>query len=697
MCRRAIVPLWLGMATWLANVDAARAQVPVATPIRPAASTESHITTESSRVLPAWTPSAALFTVHEQWLAPPAAADDLPTVSFRTTSHLVAGLGILDWAQFDVALPLVVYQNGDVPTDSFATGADEQATLEPSALGDVRTGLKGTVLRTPSRGFGAGVGLDITWPTGSSAAVATEGARTYTPWIYGENRTVRGIESAINLGYTVRPDTVVGSYATSDAFAYRLATRVPFGPQLGLAGIAELDGSIGIADAASSPLVARGGFRWRMRSGVVLGLYAGGALVSGYNVAPVHGSLTVGYVPPHRVGKERAFAGSPRPSTTSLARRYERAAALARKTPEPAPVDPRDPDGDGVLAVADACPSVAEDIDKFEDADGCPEWDNDRDGLRDALDLCPVEPEVINGFADWDGCPDIRLADGSGRSSSRFDARQIYPKVIFAPDSAELVPDSQAALVSFAELVRLNPWMGQVDLRIEVHAAPDQGQVLALADQRAETVTAFLHQLGVDDWRVQVGQPALVPAEREEHLRIAIAPSPSGLRPLAPPAPVFERLMATAADEARADEAAKQAALRDVTPHGARIDPAGRGIMAQGPDEGSNVPAPATAVTPATAPAASPDAGTKPTAPGSSSDATPDPDASVPSTPAGQRPAAKDDGESKTDEAPRRKKTPSKKKASKAKKPAPKDEGDTPISGKLLDMLNRDGESSPPE
>jgi outer membrane protein OmpA-like peptidoglycan-associated protein len=66
----------------------------------------------------------------------------------------------------------------------------------------------------------------------------------------------------------------------------------------------------------------------------------------------------------------------------------------------------KDKDDDGILNDVDACPEVAEDMDGFQDEDGCPELDNDRDGLNDDCDQCPDQPEDMDGFQDEDGCPD---------------------------------------------------------------------------------------------------------------------------------------------------------------------------------------------------------------------------------------------------------------------------------------------------
>ena len=73
-----------------------------------------------------------------------------------------------------------------------------------------------------------------------------------------------------------------------------------------------------------------------------------------------------------------------------------------------------DRDGDGIKDDVDKCPDDPEDIDGFEDEDGCPEPDNDRDGILDVDDKCPNEPETKNGFQDEDGCPDSVESDRDG-------------------------------------------------------------------------------------------------------------------------------------------------------------------------------------------------------------------------------------------------------------------------------------------
>ncbi|MEZ4384062.1 MAG: hypothetical protein R3A79_22200 [Nannocystaceae bacterium] len=80
--------------------------------------------------------------------------------------------------------------------------------------------------------------------------------------------------------------------------------------------------------------------------------------------------------------------------------------AAAPPALEPAAAPENDADHDGVPSPADACPDAAEDVDGWEDVDGCPDPDNDGDGVLDMDDRCPMDPELVNGYEDEDGCPD---------------------------------------------------------------------------------------------------------------------------------------------------------------------------------------------------------------------------------------------------------------------------------------------------
>ncbi|MEL6545031.1 MAG: OmpA family protein [Myxococcota bacterium] len=102
-----------------------------------------------------------------------------------------------------------------------------------------------------------------------------------------------------------------------------------------------------------------------------------------------------------------------------------------------------DRDGDGIADDIDQCPDEPEDIDGFEDENGCPDPDNDGDtvldvddgcpmvagdpvnrgcpvedrdgdGIPDEADQCPDIPEDIDGNEDEDGCPEDENMDQDG-------------------------------------------------------------------------------------------------------------------------------------------------------------------------------------------------------------------------------------------------------------------------------------------
>lgn len=87
--------------------------------------------------------------------------------------------------------------------------------------------------------------------------------------------------------------------------------------------------------------------------------------------------------------------------------------ALKFGAEEPMVTGVQDTDKDGIPDNVDQCPTIAEDIDGFQDADGCPDPDNDGDGILDVNDDCPNQAEDIDGWQDSDGCPDVDN-DGDG-------------------------------------------------------------------------------------------------------------------------------------------------------------------------------------------------------------------------------------------------------------------------------------------
>lgn len=119
----------------------------------------------------------------------------------------------------------------------------------------------------------------------------------------------------------------------------------------------------------------------------------------------------------------------------------------------------QDDDKDGIKNDEDRCPKDPEDIDNFEDSDGCPELDNDNDGVADLADKCPLESEDKDGFKDEDGCPDLDndadgiadLKDQCPNMAEDFDGFEDTDGCIDADNDKDGVQDAQDRCPNDAE------------------------------------------------------------------------------------------------------------------------------------------------------------------------------------------------------------------------------------------------------
>ena len=152
-----------------------------------------------------------------------------------------------------------------------------------------------------------------------------------------------------------------------------------------------------------------------------------------------------------------------------------------------------DNDKDGIYDAQDQCPNDPEDRDGFQDTDGCPDYDNDKDGIPDSLDACPNNPETINGYKDDDGCPDEKPQE--------IKQTLILRGVNFKTASAELLEESYYVLEQVYNSLEAYP-----SVRIEIGGhTDDQGSNdynLALSYDRAKSVMNYLVMRGISAERI---------------------------------------------------------------------------------------------------------------------------------------------------------------------------------------------------
>lgn len=289
-------------------------------------------------------------------------SDDTKTVIVGTqfAGHVMGGYTIGGIARIDLDVPIYPFVGG--PAQDF-NGA---------AMGDIK--LQGVirVIDAAKNGLGFAVIPQFTLPTGaaakySGAGSVTGGLTASVGFKPSDKFFVDG-----NLGVSASKGSDLGEFTIGSGLTGGIGAGVKVADPL-LLGV-ELDGLIGISGGVGpynkNPIEAHVYGTYGTGAGLVATLGLGTGLVAGVGAPDVRVIGGVGY---HFPGK----------------------------------IPVKDKDADGVLDDVDACIDIAEDVDKFQDEDGCPDPDNDKDGVLDVKDACPSNPEDMDGFQDDDGCPDL--------------------------------------------------------------------------------------------------------------------------------------------------------------------------------------------------------------------------------------------------------------------------------------------------
>jgi OOP family OmpA-OmpF porin len=445
-------------------------------------------------------------------------------VATRSGGSLSASISPNRWLQIGFDLPLVIYQ--DRPASSVIAPMGLES-LHSFGTSNLRVSPKVVVLRQADHGVSLAVIPTLILPTRSSSdTYFDDKGFAFAPEL-ALSRRWTGWRAGVNAGYHARERaTFLNQVVDDELFAhagvgYQFADRG--GPPLGI------DVTMSGATAARAPVDNFNENHLETLVGATYDL-AGGAQLFGGGGA----GLRKGYGTPDwrgLVGVRLGFGGDPRP-------------APPRREPVPEPVLDRDhdgvldaedrcidvpgpaalggcpdSDGDGLVDVDDKCPTEAEDLDSFEDGDGCPELDNDKDGVPDAADTCPLQagPAENNGCpdADRDGdgvvdrldkCPDEKgLAKDAGCPAVSIDTEggvlKVLESVYFKTDRAEIQPVSFPVLDDVAAALKTHD---KLRIQVEGHtdSQGDNNYNKQLSQRRTESVVAYLVQKGIDRSRL---------------------------------------------------------------------------------------------------------------------------------------------------------------------------------------------------
>ncbi|MBN94790.1 MAG: hypothetical protein CL928_12085 [Deltaproteobacteria bacterium] len=293
------------------------------------------------------------------------------------SAHLRAGFAFSTWAQLDVHLPFL---QSIIKGQSFSEYSDPDAG--PASLGDLWLVGKFRILAEETA-VGIAVLPFVTFPTGDRDLFTTSGVPTLGVRA-AFSRRWRVFHWAAHVGYRFKPSgVVVAQSAASD-------DEILFAAGVGLTPVARwLDVNLEVVGAGivGESLEEAQGYEGKRIIHTPIELVGNVKLMTPIGLDVVLGGgpgLTGGIGTPIF----RVFMG----------------VSWSSKT---------DQDGDGIVNRKDQCPLAREDVDGYNDSDGCPEPDNDMDGFFDALDHCPVDAEDLDGFEDEDGCPEVDN-DGDG-------------------------------------------------------------------------------------------------------------------------------------------------------------------------------------------------------------------------------------------------------------------------------------------
>ena len=291
-------------------------------------------------------------------------------VDKQFTGHLMLNLGLADHIVLFVDMPyhFIIEEFGQRESnlgdlyfgarfnffgtreDIFQIGAQATMTINTASLASSNQSFAGQVDKSPYLGgwfelllnFNAGDHVRI--PIQAGYKLSTQG-QTVTADLFVGNEFTYGGGVLVMLG----SDRFMIS---AEAFGRTAANK-----------------TVSFWTKEETPVEVLGGFKWLPKFGFTLGVGGSAGVTSGYGAPDWRVFAMLGYTMPAE---------------------------------EKAP----DADGDGIQDDLDMCPTEAEDMDGFEDEDGCPDLDNDGDGIADVDDKCPNDPEDMDGFEDEDGCPD---------------------------------------------------------------------------------------------------------------------------------------------------------------------------------------------------------------------------------------------------------------------------------------------------
>lgn len=296
-------------------------------------------------------------------------------VNNRLDGNVLVSFGLWERLELGVDIPFTVNQARDT---TIKVGAEDfgLTPIRGGGFGDVRVQPKLRLIKAKDAGIDVAVYAPLTIPSGGKAQYFGEQDMTGGPALAISKEFSVGTRLALNGGYVfgpkIKPYGLDNEPTRDDKFFWKFGvghrfkkhSKVPLGLALSVGGA---------MNTAGKPFDRADDYPLEMLASAELDVYKEAQLFAGGGFGLVKGDTAPDF---------RVFGGL---------RFYIR---------------DRDKDGDGIEDEKDQCPNEAEDFDKIQDTDGCPETDADKDGVPDEKDGAPLDAEDADNFQDEDGVPD---------------------------------------------------------------------------------------------------------------------------------------------------------------------------------------------------------------------------------------------------------------------------------------------------
>jgi len=456
-------------------------------------------------------------------------------VGHQVGADLTLGLGLLNWLNVELSMPITLYQNGTIP-DFSTFGSARNRPVTGFAASDLKLGIKAQFLQQEKHFLDMGLKLTLSLPTGDTAAFnGADGVGFGIGWFNSKRFGLLRI--ALNLGYRNQPETQLHTHQVQHELLYALGLSLPMATDklefiLDLSGSTALSGELSID---SIPLEFLAGIRYYPLPymDLALNFAAGAGLSLGFGTPQFRILFGLSWSPKKKdtdgdgiydrndgcpiTPGPKENKGCPWPDTDGDG-------LIDRKDRCPRKVGPRenqgcpwpDTDKDGLFDKDDSCPKKAgpkankgcpwPDTDKdglFDKDDKCPKkagpkankgcpWpDTDKDGVTDNIDKCPE----IKGTKKKEGCPEVILVKVTQKEI------KILQKIFFVYSRATIKKNSYPILMQVLDVLRNRP-----DLRVRIEGHTDnigsKKYNYRLSRKRARAVRRFLIRKGVSPNRL---------------------------------------------------------------------------------------------------------------------------------------------------------------------------------------------------